>query len=63
MVRQDRDRSIADLAKHLHVNETRTITFFLQLSKEEQRKHFRAHIDALERNWTFSCALQDYPRS
>jgi predicted MarR family transcription regulator len=35
MVRQDRDRSIADLAKHLHVNETRTIKFFLQLSKEE----------------------------
>jgi polyphosphate kinase 2 (PPK2 family) len=55
----ERFRSIADLEKHLHVNETRTIKFFLQLSKKEQHKRFRAHIDAPEKNWPFSCALQD----
>lgn len=50
----DRYRSIADLEKHLHVNGTRIIKFFLHLSEEEQRKRFLARIDEPEKNWKFS---------
>jgi len=49
-----RYRSIADLEKHLFVNGTRIIKFFLHLSKEEQRKRFLARIDVPEKNWKFS---------
>ena len=52
----DRYRSIVDLEKHLHVNGTRIIKFFLHLSKEEQRKRFLARIDESEKNWKFSLA-------
>ena len=52
----DRYRSIVDLEKHLHVNGTRIIKFFLHLSKEEQRKRFLARIDEPEKNWKFSLA-------
>ncbi len=45
-----------DLEKHLHVNGTRIIKFFLHLSKEEQRKRFLARIDEPEKNWKFSLA-------
>jgi PPK2 family polyphosphate:nucleotide phosphotransferase len=41
----DRYRSIVDLERHLYVNGTRIIKFFLHLSKEEQRKRFLARID------------------
>jgi PPK2 family polyphosphate:nucleotide phosphotransferase len=51
-----RYRSIVDLEKHLHVNGTRIIKFFLHLSKEEQRKRFLARIDEPEKNWKFSTA-------
>ena len=37
---RDRYRSITDLEKHLYVNGTRIIKFFLHLSKEEQRRAF-----------------------
>ena len=47
----------ADLEKHLHVNVTRIIKFFLHLSKEEQRKRFLARIDEPEKNWKFSLAV------
>ncbi len=53
---QDRYRSIVDLEKHLHVNGTRIIKFYLHLSKEEQRKRFLARIDEPEKNWKFSLA-------
>ncbi len=53
---RDRYRSIVDLEKHLHVNGTRIIKFFLHLSKEEQRKRFLARIDESEKNWKFSLA-------
>jgi PPK2 family polyphosphate:nucleotide phosphotransferase len=53
---RDRYRSIADLEKHLHVNGTRIVKFFLHLSKEEQRKRFLARIDEPEKNWKFSLA-------
>jgi PPK2 family polyphosphate:nucleotide phosphotransferase len=52
----DRYRSITDLEKHLQVNGTRIIKFFLHLSKEEQRKRFLARIDEPDKNWKFSQA-------
>ena len=48
-----RYRSIVDLENHLHRNGTRTIKFFLHLSKEEQRKRFLKRIDDPDRNWKF----------
>ena len=52
----DRYRSISNLERHLHVNGTRIVKFFLHLSKEEQRKRFLARIDEPEKNWKFSAA-------
>jgi len=52
----DRYRSIVNLEKHLHINGTRIIKFFLHLSEEEQRKRFLARIDEPEKNWKFSNA-------
>lgn len=52
----DRYRSIVDLERHLCVNGTRIVKFFLHLSKEEQRKRFLARIDEPEKNWKFSLA-------
>jgi PPK2 family polyphosphate:nucleotide phosphotransferase len=49
-----RYRSIIDMEHHLHHNGTRTIKFFLHISKEEQRKRFLARIDDTEKNWKFS---------
>ena len=43
-----------DLEKHLYVNGTRIIKFFLHLSNEEQRKRFLARIDEPDKNWKFS---------
>lgn len=53
---QDRYRSIVDLEAHLHRNGTRTIKFFLHLSKDEQRKRFLDRIDDQDKNWKFSSA-------
>jgi len=52
----DRYRSIADIERHLHVNGTRIIKFYLHLSKEQQRKRFLARIDEPGKNWKFSLA-------
>jgi PPK2 family polyphosphate:nucleotide phosphotransferase len=52
----DRYRSIADIERHLLVNGTRIIKFYLHLSKEEQRKRFLARIDEPGKNWKFSLA-------
>ncbi len=52
----DRYRSIVDLERHLHVNGTRIIKFYLHLSKEEQRKRFLQRIDEPEKSWKFSIA-------
>ncbi|MFP5232130.1 MAG: ADP-polyphosphate phosphotransferase [Acidobacteriota bacterium] len=51
-----RYRSIVDLERHLHENGTRTLKFFLHLSKEEQRRRFLARIDDPAKNWKFSMA-------
>jgi PPK2 family polyphosphate:nucleotide phosphotransferase len=50
----DRYRSIGNQEKHLHINGTRIMKFFLHLSKEEQRKRFLERIDTPEKNWKFS---------
>ncbi len=51
---EKRFRSIKDLERHLHVNGTRIIKFFLHLSKEEQRRRFLDRIDEPDKNWKFS---------
>jgi PPK2 family polyphosphate:nucleotide phosphotransferase len=53
---QERYHSIVDLEKHLYLNGTRIIKFFLHLSEEEQRKRFLDRIDEPEKNWKFSLA-------
>ena len=50
----NRYRSIVNQEKHLHLNGTRIIKFFLHLSKDEQRKRFLERIDKPEKNWKFS---------
>jgi len=54
----DRYRSIANLERHLHVNGTRIVKFYLHLSKEEQRKRFLARIDEPERTGNSACGYQ-----
>ena len=51
---EKRFRSINDLEKHLYRNGTRTLKFFLHVSKEEQRKRFLRRIEDPARNWKFS---------
>ena len=53
---QGRYRSIIDLETHLNSNGTKIIKFFLQLSKDEQRRRFLERIDEPEKNWKFSIA-------
>ncbi len=53
---RNRYRSIVDLERHLHDNDTCVIKFFLHLSKDEQRKRFLSRIDEPEKNWKFSAA-------
>jgi polyphosphate kinase 2 (PPK2 family) len=50
---EERYRSIADLEEQLHRNGTRIVKVFLHLSKDEQRKRFREHIDESDKNWKF----------
>ena len=53
---KERYRSIVDLERHLHLNGTKIIKFFLHLSKDEQRKRFLERIDEPDKNWKFSLA-------
>jgi PPK2 family polyphosphate:nucleotide phosphotransferase len=53
---QERFRSILDLERHLHLNGTRIVKFFLHVSKEEQRKRFLSRIDEPDKNWKLSQA-------
>jgi PPK2 family polyphosphate:nucleotide phosphotransferase len=53
---KERYRSILDLERHLHLNGTKIIKFFLHLSKDEQRKRFLERIDEPDKNWKFSMA-------
>jgi PPK2 family polyphosphate:nucleotide phosphotransferase len=53
---KDRYRSIVDLERHLHINGTRIVKFFLHLSEDEQKRRFLARIDDPEKNWKFNLA-------
>lgn len=53
---QERFSSISDLEKHLYYNGTRTLKFFLHLSKEEQRRRFLKRLDDPSKNWKISPA-------
>ncbi len=55
-VRESRFRSIVGLERHLHLNGTRIVKFYLHLSKDEQRKRFLQRIDEPNKNWKFSLA-------
>jgi PPK2 family polyphosphate:nucleotide phosphotransferase len=50
----DRLKSIRDLERHLALNGTVIVKFWLNVSKEEQRKRFLDRIDEPEANWKFS---------
>lgn len=51
-----RFNQINDFEKHLHDNGTIILKFFLNVSKEEQKKRFLKRIDDPARNWKFSMA-------
>ena len=53
---EQRYHSIREFERHLHANGTVIIKFFLNLSKEEQRKRFLKRIDDPSKNWKFSAA-------
>ena len=50
----ERLESIADTERHLARNGTAIVKFWLNVSREEQRKRFLARIDKPESNWKFS---------
>jgi PPK2 family polyphosphate:nucleotide phosphotransferase len=51
-----RFRSIRAHEKHLARNGTVVLKFFLNVSRQEQRRRFLARIDEPEKNWKFSAA-------
>ncbi len=51
---KQRYESIRDMEKHLAHNGTTVLKFFLNLSRDEQRKRFIDRIDEPEKNWKLS---------
>ena len=51
---KERYESINDWERHLARNGTRIVKFFLNVSKEEQRKRFLERLDVPEKNWKFA---------
>ena len=51
---KNRYEQINNFEKHIHENGTRILKFFLNLSKDEQKKRFLARLDTPEKNWKFS---------
>ena len=51
---QQRYQSIRNLESHLALNGTIVLKFFLNVSRDEQRKRFLDRIDEPEKNWKFS---------
>lgn len=49
-----RYKDINQFEKHLSRNGTKVIKFFLNLSKDEQKRRFLSRIDDLKKNWKFS---------
>jgi PPK2 family polyphosphate:nucleotide phosphotransferase len=52
----ERFHDIRNFEKYLHRNGTVIIKFFLNISKEEQKKRFIERIDNPDKNWKFSAA-------
>ncbi len=52
----NRYRQINDMERHLVENGTIVLKFFLNVSKDEQKKRFLKRIDDDSRNWKFSSA-------
>ena len=51
-----RYQSILDMERHVSLNGTKIIKFYLHLSKDEQRRRFLERIDQPDKNWKFSPA-------
>ncbi len=51
---KERYESINDWERHLSRSGTRIIKFFLNVSREEQRKRFLERLDVPEKNWKFA---------
>jgi len=51
---RERYESINAFERHLARNGTRIVKFFLNVSREEQRKRFAERLDDPEKNWKFS---------
>ncbi len=51
---ENRLKDIRNYEKYLHRNGTKVIKFFLNVSKNEQRKRFIERIDNPDKNWKFS---------
>jgi len=51
---ENRYQSIVDFEKHLHLNGTVIIKFYLNLSKNEQKERFLERIEDPLKNWKFS---------
>ena len=52
----DRIEDIANFERHLARQGTKILKFFLNVSKDEQKKRFFARLDEPEKNWKFSAA-------
>ncbi len=53
---EKRYQDINNFEEHLTRNGTRIVKFYLNISKEEQRKRFLARIDNPDKHWKFSAA-------
>jgi len=53
---EGRYESINDFEKHLVRNRTKVLKFFLNLSRDEQKKRLLERIDDPKKNWKFSSA-------
>lgn len=53
---EKRFTDIRNYEKYLHRNGTKIVKFFLNVSKEEQKKRFLERIDNPDKNWKFSAA-------
>ncbi|MEO9189948.1 MAG: PPK2 family polyphosphate kinase, partial [Acetobacteraceae bacterium] len=53
---EHRLEAIANFEHHLNRQGTAVVKFFLNISKQEQRRRFLARLDEPEKNWKFSAA-------
>jgi polyphosphate:nucleotide phosphotransferase, PPK2 family len=53
---ENRYEAINAIEKHLYQNGMRILKFFLNISKEEQKKRFLSRIEEPDKNWKFSSA-------